>query len=284
MGKRALLGVVIAIVFALSTITVSLAFADGEWKDLTSATKRVAGNSLHLTSTAIGPIPRGEAIFDETVVKKVSVGHGWLDLDDDDGDGKISGIITGVHPILGRDSKQNPDSLHTHVIEARPAPNPNLTAEYCLVFLELGDIQSGIRVTQNTIRVTTSLDKTGIDPNSLDTAVAYVIWDPAVQNGPCDDDEFLVKLNSITRGTSVPITSLAGFMSKVDAKKNNYEEIKIAVEFEDGNAEIKVKIGRDKQKFVLEETDRELIIQYIIDITDLTFEEIASYIIFEELH
>ncbi len=246
-------------------------FADGEWKDLTSATKRIAGNSLHLTSTSIGPIPRGEAIFDETVVKKVSVGHGWLDLDDDDGDGKISGIITGVHPLLGRDSNQNPDSLHTHVIEARVAPNPNLTAEYCLVFLELGDIQSGIPVTGNTIRVHTSLDQTGIDPYSLDTAVSYTIWDPAVQNGPCDDDEFLVKLNSITRGTSVPITLLS------DPKV-----IVINVKIEDIIANIVVKSGDEVLEFELEETDRKLIIQYIADNTDLTFKEIKSHIKFEK--
>lgn len=208
MGKGLLFGVLFLTIIGLLSITVSLAIADGEWKDLTSATKRIAGNSLHLTSTAIGPIPRGDAIFDDTVDKKVSVGHGWLDLDDEDGDGKISGIITGVHPALGRDSKQNPNGLHTHVIEARPSPNPTRTSDYCLVFLELGNIQSGIAVNKNTIKSTTSLKKTGIDPDSLDTATAYTIWDPAVQNGACDDDEFLVKLNSVARGTSVAITSL----------------------------------------------------------------------------
>ena len=63
---------------------------------------------------------------------------------------------------------------------------------------------------------------------------------------------------------------------------NDEEEIEIEVEIEDGIAKIEVKIGDAELKFELEETDRELITQYIVDNTDLTIEEVETYIEFEE--
>jgi len=63
---------------------------------------------------------------------------------------------------------------------------------------------------------------------------------------------------------------------------NDEEEIQIDVEIEDGIAKIEVKIGDEELEFELEETDRELIIQYIVDNTHLTIEEIETYIEFEE--
>ena len=59
-------------------------------------------------------------------------------------------------------------------------------------------------------------------------------------------------------------------------------EVEIEVEIEDGIAKILVKIGDEEQEFDLEETDRELIIQYIADNTDLTIGEIESHIEFED--
>ena len=67
-----------------------------------------------------------------------------------------------------------------------------------------------------------------------------------------------------------------------DDETNDAEKIEIEVEIEDGIAKIEVKIGDAELKFELEETDRELIIQYIADNTDLTIEEVETYIEFEE--
>lgn len=67
-----------------------------------------------------------------------------------------------------------------------------------------------------------------------------------------------------------------------DDETNDQEELEIDVEFEDGVAKIFVKMGDEELEFELEETDRELIIQYIADNTDLTIDEIESYIEFEE--
>ncbi len=63
---------------------------------------------------------------------------------------------------------------------------------------------------------------------------------------------------------------------------DDVKEIDIEVEFEDGITKIVVKIGDEEQEFELEEIDRELIIQYIADNTDLTIEEIETYIEFED--
>jgi len=67
-----------------------------------------------------------------------------------------------------------------------------------------------------------------------------------------------------------------------DDETNDNDEIEIEVEIEDGIAKIEVKIGDEELEFELEETDRELIIQYIAENTDLTIEEIETYIEFEE--
>jgi len=67
-----------------------------------------------------------------------------------------------------------------------------------------------------------------------------------------------------------------------DDETNDEQEIEIKVEIEDGIAKIEVKIGDEELEFELEETDRELIIQYIADNTDLTIEEIETFIEFEE--
>ncbi len=67
-----------------------------------------------------------------------------------------------------------------------------------------------------------------------------------------------------------------------DDETNDEQEIEIKVEIEDGIAKIEVKIGDEELEFELEETDRELIIQYIAENTDLTIEKIEAYIEFEE--
>jgi len=67
-----------------------------------------------------------------------------------------------------------------------------------------------------------------------------------------------------------------------DDETNDKQEIEIKVEIEDGIAKIEVKIGDEELEFELEETDRELIIQYIAENTDLTIEKIEAYIEFEE--
>ena len=67
-----------------------------------------------------------------------------------------------------------------------------------------------------------------------------------------------------------------------DDETNDKQEIEIKVEIEDGIAKIEVKIGDEELEFELEETDRELIIQYIAHNTDLTIEKIEAYIEFEE--
>ena len=67
-----------------------------------------------------------------------------------------------------------------------------------------------------------------------------------------------------------------------DDETNDTEKIEIEVEIEDGIAKIEVKIGDEELEFELEETDRELIMQYIAENTDLTIEEIETFIEFEE--
>ena len=68
----------------------------------------------------------------------------------------------------------------------------------------------------------------------------------------------------------------------VEDETDDEKEIEIEVEIEDGIAKIVVNIGDEEQEFKLEETNGEVIIQYIVDNTNLTAEEIETYIEFED--
>ncbi len=208
MGK-VFLGFIMAAVFAVSIISVSLVYADGEWKDLISATQQIKDDTLKLTATAVGKIPKNDKIFDSTVGRKIAAGHAWMDIDDDNGDGKIEGIFTNVHPTLAKDAKKKQDKTHLHLIMPTPSPVVTKPWNYCIVLSEMGEVLGGIGLNKktNTLKVKIPMHRVPFDPDILDTATSYTIWDPLVTTDQCPPGNHLLKLNGLLRGTEVPITS-----------------------------------------------------------------------------
>ncbi|MDP3699212.1 MAG: DUF5667 domain-containing protein [Nanoarchaeota archaeon] len=68
---------------------------------------------------------------------------------------------------------------------------------------------------------------------------------------------------------------------KVEEEKEE-KEIEIEVEIEDGEAEVEVKSDGNKMKFVLQETDREKIVQEIALRLEVSVEEVLKLVTFEE--
>ena len=63
--------------------------------------------SLHLSIDAGGVIPR----FPDQFIQSVAVfGYGWVDAQTG------RGVVAVIHPLIGRDSHQNPDGWHTHPV------------------------------------------------------------------------------------------------------------------------------------------------------------------------
>lgn len=79
--------------------------------------------------------------------------------------------------------------------------------------------------------------------------------------------------------TSEQIESAMEFKVKDEGEEEN--ELKIEVEVEDGVAEIEIEFGDEEFEFTLETTDRDAIIDEIIERTGLTREEIENVIEFE---
>jgi len=94
---------VIAEVNAFQTAPLGFVAIDG---DATST-----ANSATLTVKAADAIPRFPTDY---VNSQAIVGFGWADL------GTGEAFITTIHPVIGRDSHQNPDAWHAHTASLTP--------------------------------------------------------------------------------------------------------------------------------------------------------------------
>ena len=98
--------------------------------DAGSATVR--GGSVHLTVNSGGSIPR----FPDTFITSIAVfGYAWADLETG------AALVSVIHPVIGRDSRQNPDGWHTHPVQLGGGTS---TSSFCVV--SIGGSQAGIRI------------------------------------------------------------------------------------------------------------------------------------------
>lgn len=118
-----------------------------------------------VSATTNGSIPRRADAF---IADNVIVGLAWADLDT----GTV--LVATIHPVLGRDSNQRPDSWHLHTAQlAGGATSPN---DFCLVAVP-STPTAGIRVQGSTITATlpaSSLPDAGEGPISIDDFDAAV--------------------------------------------------------------------------------------------------------------
>jgi hypothetical protein len=129
----------------------------------------IGPNLVRLAATTDGSIP---ASADQFIDDNLIVGIAWADL------GTGTALVATIHPTLGRDSNQRPDSWHLHTVQlAGGATAPN---DLCLVSVN-STPTAGIAIDGNTMTVYVSASKlpdAGNGPISvgdLDAAVGFTV-------------------------------------------------------------------------------------------------------------
>ncbi len=122
------------------------------------------GGGVSLSVNASGSIPR----FPDGFISSVAVfGYAWADL------GTGRGIVAVIHPVIGRDSRQNPDGWHTHPVQLTGGTKPSGTSDFCIV--SIGASQGGIAIQGDALRVNMSDRWAGISAEALDVAASFVV-------------------------------------------------------------------------------------------------------------
>ena len=130
------------------------------YTDLDAATARGTQGSLHLWVNAGGGVPRHADAF----IRSVPVfGYAWVDL------ATGSGVVAVIHPLIGRDSRQNPTGWHTHPVQL----STGAAFDFCIV--SLGTTQGGIGIQDDLLRLNIALEQAGISAEVLDVAAAFVV-------------------------------------------------------------------------------------------------------------
>jgi hypothetical protein len=129
----------------------------------------VGQNLVRLSATTNGSIPKRA---DQFITDNLIVGIAWADL------GTGTALVATIHPTLGRDSNQRPDSWHLHTVQlAGGATAPN---DFCLVSVN-STPTAGINIQGSTIRINvraSMLPDAGNGPISVgafDAAVGFTV-------------------------------------------------------------------------------------------------------------
>ena len=125
----------------------------------------VGPSNVRLSATTNGAIPKRA---DQFINDNVIVGIAWADL------GTGTALVATIHPTLGRDSNQRPDSWHMHTVQlAGGATAPN---DFCLVSVN-STPTAGIRIQGDTMTIDLAASKlpdAGSGPISVDDFDAAV--------------------------------------------------------------------------------------------------------------
>jgi hypothetical protein len=124
-----------------------------------------SGNVVALSATTNGTIPKRP---DDFIGANAIVGLAWADL------GTGTAVVATIHPVIGRDSNQRPDSWHLHTVQlAGGATAPN---DFCLVSVN-STPEAGISIQGSTFtaRLSASDLPAGVSIGDLDAAVGFTV-------------------------------------------------------------------------------------------------------------
>lgn len=120
-------------------------------------------NAARLSVTTGGDIPRRPDAF---AGSNPVAGLAWADLDT----GKA--VVATIHPVLGRDSNQNPDGWHAHTATlAGGATAPN---DFCVASID-STPTAGVQIQDDTMTVNVRADQLPVAPSAFDAAVGFTI-------------------------------------------------------------------------------------------------------------
>ncbi len=89
-------------------------------------------------------------------------------------------------------------------------------------------------------------------------------------------------VNAIVEKTQLTAQQVEGVWKVKEEKPEEEKELEIEVEIEEGEAEVKVKTDGSEMEFVLQETDREKMVQEIAVRLGISVDEVLKYVSFEE--
>src|SRR4030095_8558574 len=122
------------------------------------------GNGLLLTVDASGDIPR----FPDAYIESVAVfGYAWVDANTG------RGIVAVIHPLIGRDSQQNPDGWHTHPVQLAAGAAFN----FCVV--SIGGSQAGLSIQDNELSGRVNDAAFNLSAGDLDVGAAVIVREGA---------------------------------------------------------------------------------------------------------
>lgn len=127
---------------------------------LDGASASASGGSLRLSVNAGGSIPR----FPDGYIESVAVfGYAWVDGDTG------AGLVAVIHPMIGRDSHQNPDGWHTHPVQL----TTGAAFDFCIV--SIGGSQGGLSLQGDELAVRIAERWAGVSAAALDVAAAFIV-------------------------------------------------------------------------------------------------------------
>ena len=155
---------------ALATVVLAAAAGPGYVDVVDWSADNQGQNGVRLTVTTDGAIPKQP---DDFINSNAIVGFGWVD----GATGKA--LVATIHPVIGRDSNQRPDSWHLHTVTLSlvdPDGGAAGTDDACIVSID-STPTAGINVQGSLLSV--NLDRSrmpaGIDAGDIDLATGFTV-------------------------------------------------------------------------------------------------------------
>ena len=162
--KLSLLAALTVAALVLGVVTVRAAGPGPGYLHVKSFT--ATAQNAKLTTFSVdtgGAIPRQPDSF---ISSNLVVGFAWADLDN----GKV--LVAVIHPVLGRDSHQDPDSWHLHTATlSGGASAPN---DFCVASIDATPT-AGIEIHEDTMDVNVRSDQLPFAADVVDAAVGFTI-------------------------------------------------------------------------------------------------------------
>lgn len=156
---------------------VAAAAAGPDWLDVESWSAEAQGtNGVRLSVTTDGSIPKQPDSF---VLDNLIAGFAWVD------GATGTALVATIHPVIGRDSNQRPDSWHLHTVTLDLTdPDGGATPDdACVVSID-STPTAGINVQGSlfSVNVDGSSLPAGLDADDFDLATGFTVHG----NGDCD--------------------------------------------------------------------------------------------------
>ena len=164
---RKILAVLVLTALGAAAIVVGLAPASASGPDYLSVVSFSATskhkNQARLAMTTKASIPRHPDAFVES---NPVVGLAWVDL------ATSKAFVVTIHPVIGRDSHQNPRGWHAHTVTlSGGATAPN---DFCLASINSSPT-AGISIHGKTMKVNVRTSKLPVAAQAFDLATGFTV-------------------------------------------------------------------------------------------------------------